>query len=332
MKINPDGNLHIYMLNVGQGDTTLVISPEGAVILLDAKGPGKIMDLLDELGCNKTIEHLVISHPHADHFSGGNALSKSYTIETATFAPFWHSFGMGPATYRKLVAFLNDNDKTNINFLSGYSRWYPDDMMTNPADNATPEVDTLAPYLELLGPTNGLIEELEESQVFNTNHLSIIARLTWRSFRMVVAADAQMENWGPFDDEQLLEEGCKILRTAHHGSSNGTQMERLKRLNPKVLVVSSSPDTGHHLPDLASAAVFAKWDRKPGQYAVITRDTGTIHCTVTPGGSISLECYHDHYTHDVNLSRAKKLEQENNPTDWIKLLKQRTRETEEGEE
>ncbi|HKJ27069.1 MAG TPA: MBL fold metallo-hydrolase, partial [Anaerolineales bacterium] len=238
MIANPDGNLHIYMLSVGQGDTTVVVSPGGRVIVMDAKGPGKIMDLLDKLGCEQTIEHLVISHPHADHFSGGNALAKNYTIENATFAPFWHKMGMGPATYRKLVAFLNDNDHTNINFLSGYSRWYPDDMMTNPVNpNEDPEVDPDAPYLELLGPTNGLIEELEESMVFNTNHLSIIGRLTWRNFRIVIVADAQMENWGPFDDEQLLEDGCQILRTAHHGSSNGTQWERLSRLSPSVMVI-----------------------------------------------------------------------------------------------
>jgi hypothetical protein len=96
-------------------------------------------------------------------------------------------------------------------------------------------------------------------------------------------------------------------------------------------VVSSRPDHGHHLPDLGASAVFTKWDRDPGQYAVITDDSGTIHCTVKPSGSRSLECYHDFYTHNVNLDRAEKLTQDTNPTDWIELLKKRTKEVEHGE-
>jgi len=49
---------------------------------------------------------------------------------------------------------------------------------------------------------------------------------------MILAGDAQMENWAAFDQEGLLEDPCAVLKSAHHGSSNGTQWERLRRLEP----------------------------------------------------------------------------------------------------
>jgi len=324
MITNPDGNLHIFMLNVGQGDTTIILSPKGRVMVIDAKNPRKIIDLLDKLGWDDTIEHLIITHPHADHFSGANRLADpdEYSIEEATFAPFWHEFGMGPPTYRKLVGKLEKHPITNINFISGYNRWYPDQIFKE-IPGQDPELDQDAPFLELLGPTNGLVRGLESMKVFNTNHLSILSRLSWKNFRMVITGDAQMENWGPFDNEKLLERKCTILRAAHHGSSNGTQWERLDRLDPTIIVVSSDPDHGHHLPDLASAAVFAKFDIAADRFAVITRDAGTIHVEVRPDRSRQYAYFEDEIDEMVDINHPQDLNEISNPTIWADLVKQR---------
>ncbi len=321
---NPDGNLHIYMLNVGQGDTTIIISPQGRIAVIDAKNPDKIIDLLEKLDWDKTIEHLIITHPHTDHFSGANRLADptKYTVEEATFAPFWHEFGMGPPTYRKLVNKLEQSKKTKMNFISGYSRFYPDPLLKKTGDQ-DPAIDPDAPYLELLGPTNGLICQLEDAKVFKTNHLSIMSRLTWKKFRMIISGDAQMENWGPFDNERLLEEKCSLLRAAHHGSSNGTQWERLDRLNPGMIVISSDPDHGHHLPDLASAAAFAKFDIEAGRFAVITRDSGTIHVEIRPDRSRQLSYFEDKVDENANLNNNHDLDEMSNPTIWVNLVQDR---------
>ena len=98
MAVTADGNLHIYMLSVGQGDTSVIISPDGNVLIIDVIRPTKVLSLLNDLGNDNNIEHLVITHPHKDHFSGGNRLATepNMTILKATVAPFWHEFGMGP--------------------------------------------------------------------------------------------------------------------------------------------------------------------------------------------------------------------------------------------
>jgi competence protein ComEC len=319
--IIPDGNLHIFMVNVGQGDTTVIITPKGNVIISDVMRPSKIVKLLSDLGLQsgESIAQLIITHPHTDHFSGGNRLVNNFEIRQATVAPFWHTFGMGPPTYQRLIGRFFD-DETNVTFLSGYSRWYPDGAMKDNIDDSQPEVDPNAPFLEMLGPTNGLIRMLEDANVFNTNHLSIMLRLQWRNFRMIIGGDAQMENWAYFDQERMLEDKCQVLRTSHHGSSNGTQWERLDRLNPSLVIISSDPGRGHMLPDLTSSAVFFRYDNSNTRIAVTTVDSGTIHLEVKPNGTRTMRCFHEAPDDLINLSASELLTAQKNPTDWSALL------------
>jgi competence protein ComEC len=322
MVVNADGNLHVYMLSVGQGDTTVIISPEGNILIIDAMRPTKILRLLNDLGSDGTIEHLVVTHPHDDHYGGCNRLARELTILEATVSPFWHEFGMGPPTYRRLIGRLDDQD-TSVTFLSGYGRWYPDGAMTIPSAGQAPEIDPDKPYLELLGPTNGLIHMLKNANVFETNHLSIMSRLSWRNFRMINTGDAQMENWAFFDHEQMLEDKCQVLRAAHHGSANGTQWERVDRLSPSQLIISSDPESTHELPDLSGTAIFTTFDSINGQIAAITKDTGTIHLRVTPGGNRTLQMFGDLPTDNIDLSAGTPLTEISNPTDWRELLNNR---------
>lgn len=322
--IVPDGNLHIYMLNVGQGDTTVIVTPKGNVVIADVMRPSKVTQLLADLGMagRDPISKLIITHPHTDHFSGANRLVNDFKIRQAVVSPFWHTFGMGPPTYQRLIGRFFDED-TNVTFLSGYSRWYPDGAMKETENNSHPEVDPNAPFLEMLGPTNGLIRMLEDANVFNTNHLSVMLRIRWRNFRMIIGGDAQMENWAYFDQERMLEDKCQILRTSHHGSSNGTQWERLDRLNPSLVVVSSDPGRGHRLPDLTSSAVFMRYDNSDTRLVVTTADTGTIHIEVKPNGSRTMRCFNDPANDPVDLSSSAPITAHQNPTDWGALLNQR---------
>lgn len=330
MIANPDGNLHVYMLSVGQGDTSVVVSPGGSLLVIDATRPGKLIRLLDDLGIGLAnpadrVEHLIITHPHSDHFSGANSLAARKTIAEATLAPFWHEFGLGPATYRQFVARLQAQ-QTNTTFLSGYSRWYPDGALTLGASGQNPEVNPDAPFLEMLGPTNGLVRQLEDANVFNTNHLSIMSRLAWRDFRMVSAADCQLENWAFFDSERLMEDRCQVMRAAHHGSQNGTQWERIDRLNPLELIVSSDPGSRHHLPDLTGAAIFAEFNSDDSRMAMLTRTTGTIHLTVTATGRRSYEMFGEDPDQLIDLTQGTVLDDTTNLSDWPSLLDTRVAE------
>ena len=217
----------------------------------------------------------------------------------------------------------SENNETNINFLSGYSRWYPDDIMMTPLSGGDPVIDPEKPYLELLGPTNNMVRNLEEAKVFNTNHLSIMCRLTWGNFGMIITGDAQMENWGFFDGERLLEGRCQVLRASHHGSKNGTQWERLDKLNPSTVIVSSDPESTHELPDLCGSAVFTEYDSIDGKFASLTSDTGTIHLKVNWNNKRSFKMMGEAPTQNIDFNNATPLIEVSNPTNWLPLLQYR---------
>jgi beta-lactamase superfamily II metal-dependent hydrolase len=81
-------------------------------------------------------------------------------------------------------------------------------------------------------------------------------------------------------------------KDAHHGSGNGTQWERLYRLNPRCVIISSDPDRRDHLPDLVGTAIFTKYEvQNQSKVVAITKDTGTIRIKVTKGRKERVTCF-----------------------------------------
>ncbi len=77
-----DGLLHIWFLDVGQGDAIFIQAPNGNQILVDGGPDSKV---LRELGrimpfYDHSIDILVLSHPHADHLRGLIEVLKNYEV------------------------------------------------------------------------------------------------------------------------------------------------------------------------------------------------------------------------------------------------------------
>jgi competence protein ComEC len=307
MAIDTNGELWVFCLNVGQGDTTVILTPGNKVIIVDAMKPDKTTRLLEDLGLadGDPLHHIVVSHPHSDHYSAVVRLLNTYAVGGLTLASL--------RRVTNTTAGYNDILNTAIqksvplSFLSGYTQLFPDG---NPVDAP----DT--PKLELLGPSNQFIEDLHQARALNTNHYSIIARLIWKQFRMVIAADAQMETWAHFDSEQMMEEACSVLRTAHHGSANGTQYERIDRLAPRAIIVSSELAGADKLPDLIGCAVYLRYAEKSFDPLIaLTDDVGTVKIAVDPAGNRTFFAYGDSKNQNVDLTAPQPLTAAND-SDW----------------
>ena len=69
----PDGRLHLFALDIGQGDAILVVAPTGETALIDG-GPDPDLTLR-RLGerlpfWQRRLDVLVLTHPHEDHLAG----------------------------------------------------------------------------------------------------------------------------------------------------------------------------------------------------------------------------------------------------------------------
>src|SRR6266853_5638072 len=78
--------LDIYVIDVEGGNATLFVTPAGESVLIDTgnlngavRDVGRIMDAVHDAGLTQ-IDHLILTHYHADHFGGMEELSKRIPI------------------------------------------------------------------------------------------------------------------------------------------------------------------------------------------------------------------------------------------------------------
>ena len=312
MPVDSGGKLIIYCVNVGQGDTTVVITPKNRVVIIDAIKARKVIDLLEQLGLrrNEKIDHLIISHPHIDHYRAVIPLLNVFGAKEITFSSL-RRYERDTPGYVDIINTAADMG-IPMNFLSGYNQIHPDDSYF---------LDRKTTRLDLLGPSNEFIEDLYDSGNLVVNHYSIIARLVWGDFKMIIAGDAQMENWAHFDREKMLEDPCTVLRSAHHGSANGTQFERISRLKPRVVIVSSDPGGKDELPDLIGCTTMLRYHKKSSNPIVaLTHRTGSIKIEVSESGSRKLSYYDDKKNDKINFSKESDLKRSTDPTKWKDLM------------
>src|SRR5687768_72141 len=98
----PDGRLHMWVLDVGQGDAIMIRTPGGHTALIDG-GPGAT-PLLTALGRNlpfwqHQIDLVILTHPHDDHLLGFVELAGRYSIGQVVQTPFTSTLGNDARTY-----------------------------------------------------------------------------------------------------------------------------------------------------------------------------------------------------------------------------------------
>ena len=85
----PDGKLHVHFLDVGQGDSTFIVTPEGRQVLIDG-GPGP-MSAVRAVGdrmpfWDRDLDLIVLTHPDEDHFRGLAEVLDRYQVDAVVEA------------------------------------------------------------------------------------------------------------------------------------------------------------------------------------------------------------------------------------------------------
>ena len=86
------GRLTVEFLDVGQGDSTLIRSPEGKLALVDAGPSGRVVATLRRLGVDR-LDLAVVSHHHADHYGGMLEVIRAFRPRVFLDAPSPHASG-----------------------------------------------------------------------------------------------------------------------------------------------------------------------------------------------------------------------------------------------
>ncbi len=86
----PGTTLQVHFINVGQGNSALVVAPSGKTMLVDSgelAQSAHVASYLQSVLGTKTVDYIVITHYHADHFGSYTDLlrNKGVSVTTATY-------------------------------------------------------------------------------------------------------------------------------------------------------------------------------------------------------------------------------------------------------
>lgn len=178
--------LKIYILNVGQGDSTLIITPRGRTVLIDGGKPGKgrevILPFLESEGIGH-LDAIVATHYDADHIGGIPEViaGKDGELDTADdLRPTLGVFDRGGNPLDAAPAY-----SPYLQAVSPYRKTLqPGDLL--PLDSGL-VVRCVAANGSIL---NGAVFDLFQEKIFEAENSSSVALLVeYKNFRYLTAGD-----------------------------------------------------------------------------------------------------------------------------------------------
>ncbi len=201
------------------GDCTLLISPDGKVMLIDAAYPDcahTVVAFLTALGIQQ-IDYLVISHPHIDHIGGVITVMDAFPVKQVYRTALEYT----TQTYLDYNAYLKASGVPTENLIEGDAFYFGEDILVeifNPAEEITYPADY---------PDN--------STQF-VNNTSMAMKFTYGDSTYFSAGDLYLSQESSLVDAygDLLQ--SDIIKANHHGHDTSSGNPWVKALVPQVVV------------------------------------------------------------------------------------------------
>lgn len=213
----PDkGKLEITFLDIGQGDATLIRTPGGKYLIIDTGGnedanstfdPGEriLVPFLRRQGI-RSIDLMLLSHPHADHIQGAEAVLKYLDVEMLVVNP---QFSCNPEGEELKEAFRQE--ESQIKEVSGGDTIIFDKVK-----------------IEVLHPLSSLPAD--------ENNDSMVVRLSLGEFSVLFTGDIEQSALEELTGAR--ETKADLIKVPHHGSRGSWIEEFYRKADPDLAVIS----------------------------------------------------------------------------------------------
>jgi len=192
----PDGRLHVYMLDVGQGDALLIRTPSDQFILVDGGPDDTVLNELAEVMpfYRRDLNTVILTHPHPDHVNGLVEVVRRYDVKRVVMTGIDYDY----AGYTAFLEAIAEGD-VQVEFADGKDMTIGGVLL-----------DMVFPLATLQGQT-----------FINANNSSIVFRLIYGNTVFFFAGDCELAC-----EEKIVASGestgtdlsADVLKVGHHGS------------------------------------------------------------------------------------------------------------------
>lgn len=220
--ISSDSDIKIHMIDVGQGDSILIQTPNGRNMLIDAGGVPSFLGGRPDTGLEYVIPFLerhmprgaaldavIMTHPHADHIGGMPSVLEKMTVRKV-YDP---GYAKGDSEYADCLDIIRRKNIPYTVVASG------DEIELDP----DVKIEVLAP------PTEMTFE--------GANNNSVVIRVKYKDFAAVFTGDAEVESENYMVSRYGGGLEANLLKAGHHGSRTSSSPGFVKAVRPEVALI-----------------------------------------------------------------------------------------------
>ncbi len=265
---NPGDLIH-FVLNVGDGDTQLVLLPAAAdgtrrALVVDVATTNKLPAFLHALAAtpllpqrDKLFALVVATHPHLDHIGGmAQFLNQFHEL----IGEFWEpGYYMTSSAYVNMMGAVEEHGIEVSQPTSGMTKFVgkvriqalsPGISLRNRFDTYGVDINNASIALKLEFPATRVANDPNEQRRY--------VPLRDKARSLILGADAQTMSWAqvlvdfpqlepdssPISKQLQMKLGqntlrAEVLKISHHGSKHGVSLELVEAVAPSVSIVSS---------------------------------------------------------------------------------------------
>lgn len=248
-------SMKFHFIDIGQGDATLLEFPCGAVLIdtggeqnEEFDGVEAITDYLEAFfnrrpDLNRTLDLLVITHPHLDHVRGIPEILSRFTVRNVVDNGAEDHHDHGSDLQIDLHRWLVDN-RDSVGYHQALASDIPvPEGLSNAIIDPIGSCDRspIDPKLTLLW---GQVTEDLDTYDDDPNNHSVVMRVDFGQTSALFTGDLEFVGISRMFDHFKGHESVfdvDIYQVGHHGSKNATTHYQMQAMTPELAVISAGP-------------------------------------------------------------------------------------------